>query len=107
MYKETIISFTRLLKEQPNLFTSEEQWSGLHQLLDLTGKNLSNTIIEWCEKYPKIDSLLDLDITSEQRGAGGTGGEPPSLEELETLLKQEIINTIRVPSPSNKPSEPK
>jgi len=105
MYIETLVAFNKLSKEHLHLF-SFEQRNELHQKLkDLTdSKDFSNAIIEWCEQYPSIDELLDLKITSEQRGAGGGGGDPVSPEESKKL-QQEIINTIRVPSPQNKPSE--
>jgi predicted nucleic acid-binding protein len=107
MYKETIESFIQLLKQQPQLFSTEQR-ADLSKLLTplTTLKDLSNAIADWCTKYPEIDRLLTPAIQQVTMGAGGTTSPKPTPEE-EKKLKEDLIQIINMPKPGKSTTDSK
>jgi len=94
MYKETVVAFTQLLQQHPQLASKSQRDDLLQRLSSLTTlKELSNALVNWCEKYPGIDKLLVPETTEAIRGPGGTTSSEPSPEE-EKKLKEELLNVI-------------
>ncbi len=90
-----------------DLFSLEDR-NDLGNMLSQPTTDLGETISGWIGNHPHLrPTYLELlKQSNTPKAAGGGGGDPLSPEE-EQQLKQEIINTIRVSSPQNKPSESK
>jgi len=102
-----IYALNNLIKNHSHLLKSEDR-SDLENMLSQQTKDLGETVSMWMKKHEHLrPTYLELlKQSNATKCAGGGGGDPISPEELEKL-KQEIINTIRVSSPQNKPSESK
>lgn len=103
MHKKTISKFIGWVKQNP---LSTEQSTELKQRVKplTTAKELSNAIIEWCEKYPLINQSFNLSTIEGEKGAGAiiSPPSPPSLEE-DQRLKEELINVMNTHSSPNNP----
>lgn len=100
IYEENILDFNSIVKNKPELLSSEDRLS-LKQLMsslpdDVEG--ISNAIAEWTEEHPKVlDALSDL--PSSESGEKGLGGSTIRLtakdarDLIENTVRQSISNS--------------
>ncbi len=107
LHEQTIYNFIELLNNQSSLFSDRDR-ADLNQLIasqpdDI--KQLSNTILAWCEANPEIDRpLAELkDNLSDEIKAPGTNlGKKPPLDGK--LAKEMVLNAIQQSAAARKSS---
>ncbi|MUG94188.1 hypothetical protein F7734_18065 [Scytonema sp. UIC 10036] len=109
-YEENILTFIYVIKNQPELLTTEDCTDVLELLLNLPDdvEEISNAIALWYETRPKIlDAILQVPIEDldSLRAAGGRS-TPMTAAESKELIENSVTESSKS-NQSDSSSQPK